>query len=243
VQNSTVVFQLNTSNKTNICASISRPNAKPQNVSGNTTEPHINDKQIKNMIENLDQHFLNKVFEASGITKEELKVIIPKYKEVKFDKNDYLLKEGQVEKKYWFIESGFVRSYIIDTEGNDITFNLYSSKDVVIDYPSIFFFAPTRENIQALTECVCWEITFEDFQEMFNSISSFREQQRSLLVGSYFSLKNHSISLIADEAKERYLRLLKEKPHIIQNVSLKHIATFLGITDTSLSRIRKEISN
>ncbi|TAG23703.1 MAG: Crp/Fnr family transcriptional regulator [Cytophagia bacterium] len=193
------------------------------------------------MTENLDQHFLNKVFEASGITKEELKSILPKYKQVTFIKNDYLLKEGQVEKKYWFMESGFVRSYIIDTEGNDITFNLYASGDVVIDYPSIFFFAPTRENIQALTDCVCWEITFEDFQEMFNSISSFREQQRSLLVGSYFALKQHSISLIADEAKVRYLRFLKEKPQIIQNVSLKHIATFLGITDTSLSRIRKEI--
>jgi CRP-like cAMP-binding protein len=194
------------------------------------------------MAENLDQHFLNKVFEGSGITKDELALIIPKYQEVKFAKNDYLLKEGQVEKKYWFIETGFIRSYIIDTEGNDITFNLYAAKDVVIDYPSLFFFSPTKENIQALTDCVCWEITFADFQEMFNSILSFREQQRGLLVGSYFALKEHSISLIADEAKNRYLKLLKAKPHIIQNVSLKHIATFLGITDTSLSRIRKEIS-
>ena len=130
----------------------------------------------------------------------------------------------------------------IDIEGNDITFNLYATTDVVIDYPSIFFFAPTRENIQALTDCVCWEISFESFQELFNDITSYREHQRGLLVGSYFALKQHSISLIADQAKDRYLRLLKEKPHIIQNVSLKHIATFLGITDTSLSRIRKEIS-
>ena len=194
------------------------------------------------MTTNLEQHFLTKVFEASGITKDELTLIIPKYKEIKLNKNDYLLKEGQIEKKYWFVESGFVRSYIIDTEGNDITFNLYSSKDVVIDYPSFFFFAPTKENIQALTDCICWEITFEDFQELFNSITSYIEQQRGLLVASYFALKQHSISLIADEAKQRYLRLLKDKPQIIQNVSLKHIATFLGITDTSLSRIRKEIS-
>ncbi len=194
------------------------------------------------MIDNFNPHFLNKIFEGSGITKEELKSILSKYKQVTFSKNDYLLQEGQVEKKYWFIESGFIRSYIIDTEGNDITFNLYASGDVVIDYASIFFFAPTRENIQALTDCVCWEISFEDFQEMFNTITSFREQQRGLLVGSYFALKEHSISLIADEAKVRYLKLVKEKPQIIQNVSLKHIATFLGITDTSLSRIRKEIS-
>jgi CRP-like cAMP-binding protein len=195
------------------------------------------------MQETTEQHFLHKVFASSGITKEELKLIIPRYKELTFNKNDYLLKEGKVEKSYWFIESGFIRSYIIDTEGNDITFNLYASGDVVIDYPSIFFFAPTRENIQALTDCVCWEIDVDSFQELFGSIPNYREQQKGLLVGSYFALKEHSISLIADEAKDRYLKLLKEKPHIIQNVSLKHIATFLGVTDTSLSRIRKEISS
>jgi len=195
------------------------------------------------MKDDIEQHFLNKVFASSGITQEELMQIIPRYKKVTFEKNDYLLKEGEVEKKYWFIESGFVRSYIIDTEGNDITFNLYASGDVVIDYPSMFFFAPTRENIQALTDCTCWEINFESFQELFNTVLNYREQQRGLLVGSYFALKEHSISLIADQAKDRYLRLLKIKPHIVQNVSLKHIATFLGITDTSLSRIRKEIAN
>ncbi len=190
----------------------------------------------------IEQHFLNKIFASSGITAEELKTIIPKYKKVTFNKSDYLLREGQIEKKYWFVESGFIRSYIIDTEGNDITFNLYATCDVVIDYPSIFFFAPTRENIQALTDCVCWEIGFDDYQEMFSTILNFREQQKGLLVGSYFTLKEHSISLIADQAKDRYLNFLKKKPHIIQNISLKYIATFLGITDTSLSRIRKEIS-
>ena len=189
-----------------------------------------------------ESHFLSQIFSSNGITKEELKIILPMYKKVTISKNDYLLNQGTVEKKYWFVESGFIRSYIIDTEGNDITFNLYTSGDVVIDYPSFFFLLPTRENIQALTDCVCWEIDFASFQELFNSISNYREQQRGLLVGSYFGLKEHSISLIADQAKERYLKLLKSKPHIVQNVSLKHIATFLGITDTSLSRIRKEIA-
>lgn len=191
---------------------------------------------------NENQYFLNQVFASSGITQTELDLIIPKYNKILINKNDYLLNEGTIEKKYWFIESGFIRSYVIDTEGNDITFNLYSSGDVVIDYPSFFFFAPTKENIQALTDCVCWEIDFNIFTALFNEISSYREQQRGLLVGSYFALKEHSISLIADQAKDRYLKLLKTKPHIIQNISLKHIATFLGITDTSLSRIRKEIA-
>lgn len=73
-------------------------------------------------------------------------------------------------------------------------------------------------------------------------IEAFREVGRTRLINNYFELKNHSISVIADQAKERYLNLLEEKPSIIKNVPLKHIATYLGITDTSLSRIRKEIT-
>lgn len=190
-----------------------------------------------------EQHFLNNVFKATDFTKDELETIIPKFKQVKFNKNDFFLTQGQTASKYWFVQSGFVRSYVIDVEGNDITTNFYSVGDIVIDWSSFFLRNPTRENIQALTECVCWQLDFETFQQLFHNIKNFREQGRTTLVGSYFALKNHSISMIADEAKDRYLRLLKEKPHIIQNISLKQIATYLGITDTSLSRIRKEIAS
>ena len=74
-------------------------------------------------------------------------------------------------------------------------------------------------------------------------IEPFREVGRTRLVNSFFELKNHTTSMIIDPAKDRYLNLVKEKPDLIQNVPLKQIATFLGITDTSLSRIRKEIAN
>lgn len=187
-------------------------------------------------------HFLTHIFKATEFSTEELETIIPKFKQISFAKNDYLLKEGDTEYLYWFVESGFVRSYVIDTEGNDISTNFYTIGDIVIDWTSFFLRSPTRENIQALTDCVCWQLDFETFQLLFHSIQSFREQGRTTLVSSYFSLKTKSVSMIADQAKERYIRLLKERPLIIQNISLKHIATYLGITDTSLSRIRKEIS-
>lgn len=190
-----------------------------------------------------EQHFLNHIFKNKDFSNEELETVISKFKQIHFSKNDYLLNEGKTENHYWFIESGFVRSYVIDTEGNDITTNFYAVGDIVIDWTSFFLKNPTRENIQALTDCVCWQLDFDTFQQLFHSIKSFREQGRTTLVNSYFSLKKHSVSMIADQAKERYIRLVKDKPHIIQNISLKHIATYLGITDTSLSRIRKEIAD
>ena len=140
------------------------------------------------------------------------------------------------------MESGFARSYVTDPEGNDISTNFYSEGDIVIDWPSFFLRTPTRENIQAITDCVCWQLDFGTFQQLFHQYKNFREQGRTTLVKSYFSLKQHSVSMIADQAKERYIQLLKDKPHILQNVSLQHIASYLGITKYSLSRIRKEIS-
>jgi CRP-like cAMP-binding protein len=190
-----------------------------------------------------DQSFLKNVFHDKKFSREEQEIIIPKFKRIEFSRNEFLLEEGKIANRYFFIESGFVRSYAMDVEGNDISTNFYSVGDIVIDWPSFFLRTSTKENIQALTDCVCWQLDFETFQQLFHGIEAFRENGRTTLVGSYFELKRHSISMITDQAKDRYKRLMREKPLIIQHISLKQIATYLGVTDTSLSRIRKEIAS
>jgi CRP-like cAMP-binding protein len=187
-----------------------------------------------------DKHFLTTIFNEQNFKKEDLDNILSQYQCVEFTKNDYFIKEDTTANFYYFMESGFARSYVIDLEGNDISTKFFSTTDIVIDWHSYFLKTKCRENIQAITPCVAWKITFENFMKLF-SIEAFREVGRTRLVNNYFELKNHSVSIIADPAKDRYLNLLKAKPDIVQNVPLKQIATYLGITDTSLSRIRKEI--
>jgi CRP-like cAMP-binding protein len=190
----------------------------------------------------MNEHdFLGNIFSESSFKKEELEKILLQYKRVEFSKNDLLVKEGSVANFYYFLESGFARSFAIDLEGNDISTKFFASKDIVIDWYSYFLKKPVRENIQAITPCVAWKINFEDFMKLF-SIEAFREVGRTRLVNSFFELKNHTTSMIIDPAKDRYLNLVKEKPEIVQSVPLKQIASYLGITDTSLSRIRKEIA-
>lgn len=188
-----------------------------------------------------EANLLLNIFTKKDFSQSELDIILPKFKRRAFSKGDFLLREGQTAGYYWFVESGFVRSFAIDTAGNDVSTNFYAEGDIVIDWPSFFMRTATKENIQTLTACVCWQLDFETFQQLFHSIEAFREAGRARLVKSYFELKRHNISLITDPAKDRYLRLLSEKPEIVQYVPLKQIATYLGITDTSLSRIRKEI--
>ncbi|MFY8107397.1 MAG: Crp/Fnr family transcriptional regulator [Bacteroidia bacterium] len=190
----------------------------------------------------INNHFLNTIFKEENFSKEDLEMILNQYEKITFAKNDYFIKEGNTANYYYFMESGFARSYVIDLEGNDISTKFFSSSDIVIDWHSYFLKTKCRENIQAITACTAWKITFENFMKLFK-IEAFREVGRTRLVNNYFELKNHSISIIADPAKERYLNLIKSKPDIVQNVPLKQIATYLGITDTSLSRIRKELAD
>jgi len=187
------------------------------------------------------KHFLTTIFNEQNFKSEDLEKILNQYEQIEFAKNDYLIKEEATANFYYFLESGYARSYAIDLEGNDISTKFFSSTDIVIDWRSYFLKTKCRENIQAVTPCVAWKITFENFMKLF-SIEAFRDIGRTRLINNYFDLKNHSVSIIADPAKERYLNLIKQKPDIVQNVPLKQIATYLGITDTSLSRIRKEIA-
>jgi len=189
-----------------------------------------------------EKHFLTKIFGEPNFKNDDLEKILNQYKKIEFAKNDYLVKTGTIANFYYFLESGFARSYAIDLEGNDISTNFFSSTDIVIDWHSYFLRTKCRESIQAITPCAAWKITFDDFMKLF-SIETFREVGRTRLVNNYFELKNHMVSMITDSAKDRYLSLIKQKPDIVLNVPLKQIATFLGVTDTSLSRIRKELAD
>lgn len=188
----------------------------------------------------MEQHYLHQIFGPEQYTDDELLRIITSFKKVTFAKNDYLLEAGQQATDYWFMETGVARSYTINTLGDDISTNFFTSGDIAIDWTSFFLRIPSREYIQALTDCVCWQLDFTTFQQLFHSIERFREEGRTRLVESYFALKHRSVAIIADTATDRYKELLRYKPEIFQLVPLKHLATYLGITDTSLSRIRRE---
>jgi CRP-like cAMP-binding protein len=189
-----------------------------------------------------DKHFLTQIFLEKNFKPNELEHVLAQYKRVTVAKNDFLMQYGRTAGYYYFLEQGFARSFAIDLEGKDITTKFFGPRDIVIDWHSYFLKTQCREDIQAITPCVAWRIAFDDFMKLFH-IEAFRDVGRTRLVNNYFELKNHSISMITDPAKDRYLQLINDKPDITQNVPLKQIATYLGITDTSLSRIRKEIAD
>ncbi len=164
------------------------------------------------------------------------------FKEKSLDRNEYFLKAGQVSNEYLFVEEGFLRAFAYDVNGNDVTTAFYSGNQVVFEVSSYFERVPSKENIQALQPTHGLYITYEELNNLFHSLPEFRNFGRSILVKGFAALKKRMLSVITETAEERYVNLLKANPEILQNAPLKNIASYLGITDTSLSRIRKEIA-
>lgn len=156
--------------------------------------------------------------------------------------NQFLLKEGTISDEYMFLESGFMRAFAHDVEGNEVTTNFYSGNQLVFEVSSFFNRTRSKENIQAVNECSGRFITYGQLNNLFHSLPEFRDFGRSVLVKGFSMLKSRVLSVITETAEARYEALLKNDPEIFQHVSLKHIASYLGITDTSLSRIRKSYS-
>jgi len=173
---------------------------------------------------------------------EQAAAIATHFSEKEFGKNEWLLKENKICTSYYFLFEGFARAFTYDLEGNDVTTAFYSANQIVCELYSFFKQVPSRENIQALSHCKTLCISFTDLQTVFHTLPQFREFGRAILVNAYTDLKTRMLATLHETAEERYSNLMKSQPGIFQHAALKNIASYLGVTDTSLSRIRKEFS-
>lgn len=189
------------------------------------------------------QSLFQSIYDHPGLTQEELQTIMDAHERVSFSKGELVLKSGRMPNEYYILETGVMRSFVYDYVRNDITTRFFVDRNIVIEEASLFQRQPSRESIEALSDCQCWEMRLDKFQELYHSIKSLNEWGRAWMSGKLFEFKQRSVEMITERASDRYLNLMKEMPAVLQNAPLKTIATYLGITDSSLSRIRKELSS
>ncbi|MEM7510425.1 MAG: Crp/Fnr family transcriptional regulator [Bacteroidota bacterium] len=162
-----------------------------------------------------------------------------KHKKVK--KRETFLKEGQKCNYLYFILNGFVRVYYLDLEGNEIT-HWFSARDSMITSP--FSFVKNENNIlifEAMEESELLLITSAQLDKLISHVPDLGEAFRHINAEFAMVLSRRIMSIHTETAEERYLKLMKEHPLLFQKAKLSQIASFLGITQQSLSRIRKNL--
>jgi CRP-like cAMP-binding protein len=157
--------------------------------------------------------------------------------EKKYKKGEFLLRQDEICKKSFWIETGIARKYYLN-DGKEITTEMYFDNDIAVSFDSYCLQKPSREFIQALTDMTVSQTDFAAFQkakQQFPKLATL-----DLLMTEYYAmwLENRLFEFHTLDATQRYHKLCEEYPHFLQNIPLTFIASYLGISLETLSRIR-----
>jgi CRP-like cAMP-binding protein len=154
-----------------------------------------------------------------------------------------LLREGEILKNGFFIEKGCLRAWF-NKNGKDISFQFFFEKEFVSSAESFRKNIPSSVTLETIVPCILHRITKEKMNKVLKEIMEvpeLREQMTKVMFERQLNYMKHFVSFIKETPRERYQNLLNEKPHIIHRVPQQHIASYLGMTPVSLSRIRNKI--
>lgn len=148
-----------------------------------------------------------------------------------------LLKEGDIAKKAFFIEKGCLR-ISFNNNGKDLTFQFFFESESVSSIESFRTNQPSLFTIESIEPCVLQTISKKNFQTILESSTAIRQQVEEYTFQRLIYYQKLFLSRIKDNPEKRYQELLKNNPQILLRVPQHYIASFLGITPVSLSRIR-----
>jgi len=160
------------------------------------------------------------------------------------NKNEFLLKEGQVSKTLYFICKGAVVAYFTDEQANTYHKNIFLEQQFAGSTVSALLKTPSQFTLQAIEDSTIITINHEKYKALINQREDLKNFYIAYLEKNWvIDKEQREISLVMETAGVRYLKMLAKHPGIDKRIPLQHIASHLGITPTQLSRIRKEIKN
>lgn len=193
--------------------------------------------EIKGQMEQLKKCISNQVH----IGNDALDCILSFFVPQELAKGQLFLESGKVCRQMAFIESGYLRMYDI-VDGKEITFWIGSNGKFITSLSSFIFQTSNFWNIQAVSDCKIYVINREQHFQLCSTHPKWLEFDNMLLARSFSLLERTMFAQLHTTAQQRFESLLKEEPDLFLNIPLQYIASMLGITPESLSRLRKNLS-
>tara|TARA_B110000908_G_scaffold153755_1_gene190556 strand:- start:510 stop:1094 length:585 start_codon:yes stop_codon:yes gene_type:complete len=158
------------------------------------------------------------------------------------EKKSIFLKVNEIENQISFIESGIVRLFIPkDNPEKEITFGFSFKNQFISAYDSFLTQSPSVYQLQALTETTILSLTYDDLQSVYKSTQIGNLIGRLTAEDLFLIKSNREQNLLNLTAEQRYLKLFKERPELLESIPLKYISSYIGVTAQALSRIRKRL--
>ena len=166
-------------------------------------------------------------------------ILVDSFQEKELSKNDFLIKQGDISKDFSFVCEGILRIYR-EVDGEEITLQFVFPMSFAASLSSLAFNMPSQWNMRAITKskllCIDRDIHHEIMSKYANALNTYESQ----ILKAFSNLENRLLSFLHLNAEQRFQKLFSEQPQIFNIVPLKYIASSLGITAETLSRLRKK---
>lgn len=167
------------------------------------------------------------------------KAIIQEYLTPKtFSKNHLLVDLGDVSKEIYFIIKGCIRYYYITDDGREVTGFIFQEQMMSGSHNSFFSQVPSSQILETIEDSEVLVLGYTGLIELYEKVPKMNELVRKILEHRFSFAQSVIASLIINKPEERYRQLLKQQPGLVNRVPLHILATYIGITPVSLSRIR-----
>jgi len=186
-------------------------------------------------------NFITEILKQFATISEQARIVLAEViTKREFPKGTLLLEQGKTCKHLNFLESGFARAFYFH-DGKEITTWFAFEDDIVVSMYSFTTQKPSLENIEIVETSVLHCISYDHLQQLYQKYPEFNLIGRLLIEKYFIELEERISSLQMQSAKERYQGILNNQPKLLQRASLGHIASYLGISQETLSRIRANI--
>ncbi len=190
---------------------------------------------------NLETDSINTIFKELSFSSEESNLIAQSFKKLALPKHSLLLEAGQLVYDQYYVADGCLRTYYIDADGKEHTVQFAIADWWISDYTAFFNSSKAVMHIESLQDTTLFKISKQDMDMLYLKLPIFESYFRKKMERAFASFQKRIISNLSQSASERYLNFIHSYPNIEQSVKNYHIASYLGITTQSLSRIRKEL--
>ena len=187
------------------------------------------------------QEFDNYILQFGNLNKQQTDFIMSKAKTLELHKDEYFSEAGKIPRYVGFIIEGVVRFCYYNNKGEDITQYFIDENSFVSDQQRFESQMVASEYIQAVTDCKMLIFSKKDWDEIGNTIVGWQAITGLIIKNCLLKTIERRSPLVSEDATTRYLSFIEHFPGLINRIPLSHIASYIGITQQSLSRIRKNI--
>jgi CRP-like cAMP-binding protein len=191
---------------------------------------------------NIEDSIILEIFKDISFTQKERKSIESKFEKINLKKGDILLKASDVVYNQYYVSDGCLRTYFIDNSAKEHTLQFAVKDWWISDYTAYFTNTKSIMSIECIQNATIYKISREAIESLYLEFPQLETFFRKKMEGAFSSFQKRILGSLSQSAKERYTSFIRTYPNIEQSVKNYHVASYLGITTESLSRIRKEIT-